>query len=174
MAAHGAQRQGKRGIGTSSALKIAGGNWQGNKVTYDEEGLQAQKPSSLQQQAGDNHRQQQPQGSSPAAGSAPAKAANDSSATRKRKSKEQLKLGGSGGNKQGKIKWAKLAVLHLQKTPGGVLKWKTLWPQLLKAAEHQEGTPAITLQNEWKEKCWAKVQACSQLEVEGKLVSLAS
>ncbi|KAL6750724.1 hypothetical protein V8C86DRAFT_3030733 [Haematococcus lacustris] len=53
MQAHAHKRQGLKGLGKSSTLKVAGGQWQGSRTTFDEEGEQqgqaGQQPGGQQQ-----------------------------------------------------------------------------------------------------------------------------
>ncbi|KAL6753686.1 hypothetical protein V8C86DRAFT_445177 [Haematococcus lacustris] len=53
MQAHAHKRQGLKGLGKSTTLKVAGGQWQGSRTTFDEEGEQqgqaGQQPGGQQQ-----------------------------------------------------------------------------------------------------------------------------
>jgi hypothetical protein len=84
--------------------------------------------------------------------------------------KQGAKDNSSSSKKSKKAKWAKLAVVQLQGCAGGVLKWKKLWPQLRAAAE----AAGAVLGEDAKEQAWQKLQDSSQLQVNGKLVSLAA
>jgi hypothetical protein len=72
-----------------------------------------------------------------------------------------------------KVKWGALAVQQLQQARRGQrgLKWKKLWPLLAAAAaEQQQGAETDGSQD----KAWKKLQACGQLQIDGTRVSLAA
>jgi hypothetical protein len=160
----------------------AGGNWEGKKVTFGEEVAKEQQ-------------QQQEEAAAAADDSAAAAAASEPKKKKKKKKsrkqqeppqqqqqveaqrssskqdKQRSKAVADGSSKNSKkAKWAKLAVVQLQGCTGGVLKWKKLWPQLRAAAE-QAG---LVLAEDAKDQAWQKLQDSSQLQVNGKTVSLAA
>jgi hypothetical protein len=74
-----------------------------------------------------------------------------------------------------------LAVLQLQQVPGAGLKWKKLWPLLQAAAAEQQRQQKKqglkvkkAVDDSGKDKAWQKLQACSKLQINGKLVTLAA
>ncbi|KAF8062046.1 TMN7 [Scenedesmus sp. PABB004] len=157
MAAHATQRQGKRGLG-KRGLKIAGGNWEGSKVTFDD------PPGD-----GQDHGQGQggaaaaPAGAGGDAGDGADGADGEGRAGGKRRRREHAAAGASedapGG--AGRVKWAKLAVAQLRGAPGGALKWKRLWPALLAAAGGGGGDDGARAGA--KDEAWARLQASSRL-----------
>eukprot|EP00878_Enallax_costatus_P014914 GHUV01015614.1.p1 GENE.GHUV01015614.1~~GHUV01015614.1.p1 ORF type:complete len:348 (+),score=161.67 GHUV01015614.1:659-1702(+) len=171
MAAHDAQRQGKKGLGKSTTLNIAGGSWQGKKVKFDQEAADGADTAVAVEQPG-SAQQQQEQQTDPAATSSSPSSAGPAASDREMSNQAGPRNGKKkkDSSKPGKVKWAKLAVRHLQDVPGGVLKWSKLWKQLKQAAQKQQ----VGVEGSCKERAWRKLQGCSHLQVTGKLVSLAA
>lgn len=148
-----------------------GGNWQGKKVTFEQEAA-TDSPSSAGEQPGTQQQLQQKAAgnaaisSSPSSGAEAAPTASERGGSSEHDRQRKPKCSG----KQGKVKWAKLAVTQLQEAPGGVLKWSKLWKQLKQAAEQQQAFVGDSC----KDKALKKLQGCSQLQVTGKLVSLVA
>jgi NAD/NADP transhydrogenase alpha subunit len=145
----------------------AGGNWEGKKVTFDEGAAEQQ--------------QQQDEPAAEAGAAIEPKKKKQKKSCKQQQQQQQVDAHeeqqrshaakpSSSSKKGKKAKWAKLAVAQLQGCAGGVLKWKKLWPQLRAAAE-QAG---VELSDDAKDQAWQKLQNSSQLQVNGKLVSLAA
>lgn len=151
----------------------AGGTWQGKKVTFDQEVTAEQDTFTNNQPGGEQQQQQQQQAAVDGAVSSPSSnhvdtaraAGNSKGSSVPAKERKQPKR-----SKPRKVKWAKLAIQELQGTPGGVLKWSKLWRHLRQAAQQHQGAVGESC----KEEAWKKLQGCSQLQVTGKLVSLAA
>jgi chemotaxis response regulator CheB len=160
----------------------AGGNWEGKKVTFGEEAAEEQ-----QQQQQDEAAAAADDSAAAAATSEPKKKKQKKSSKQQEQSEQQQQVeaqpssskqdkqqrkaaADSSSKKSKKAKWAKLAVVQLQSCTGGVLKWKKLWPQLRAAAE-QAG---LVVAEDAKDQAWQKLQDSSQLQVNGKTVSLAA
>jgi hypothetical protein len=181
MSAHDKQRQGRRGLGKSTTLKIAGGKWEGTKVTFNEEG-------------------QQQEGAAGSSGEAAAEAVNEAAAaaagsSKKSKSKSEKKdkagkkksekkvekgsskgskgsgeeeAGAAGSSSGGRVKWAKLAQKVLKKQPEQQMRFKHLWRALLDLGHHEDDADVEALQA----LCLKKLRKCEAVKVEGKVVQL--
>ena len=159
----------------SSAAVASGGAWQGKKVTFGEDGDQEGGPEAA---AGADQEQEAQQQAAPAE-----EPKAQTSSKRSKRSKADSGVGSDGAEPKGanaskkKVKWGSLAVQQLQQLPGGVLKWKKLWPLLLTAAAEQQrqgGKVKGAVDDSSKEKAWQKLQSCSKLQIDGKLVTLAA
>jgi len=180
-----AQRQGKRGMG-KAAVKIAGGNWEGKKTTFqeEEEGEEAGGSGSGQaeEEAGDGAEaaaaagRRKRQGSKQKSGGKSGKDGKEggSSSTKKRKQEhaeqqaaEQQQAEQQQSSK--KVKWVKLAVAELERAPKQRMKWSLLWTALWQQeAVSGQGAGA----KEAKREAWDKISGSSKVEVEGKKVKL--
>lgn len=153
----------------AAAAAAAGSGWQGKKVTFGEDAADEDAAEPVQQQ------QQATAAAEPTA--QPSKGSSKSRAGGAASSDGEDTAAGSSSGKK-KVKWGSLAVKQLQQAPAGGLKWKKLWPLLLAAAteqQRQQGVKAKSVvDQDSKEKAWQKLQSCSKLQVDGKLVTLAA
>jgi hypothetical protein len=175
MRTHDAQRQGRRGLGKSQTLKIAGGKWEGKKTTFEEEGAEAGDGEA----EATKHQQQQQQGCEKQ------KKGKKGKRRREEVDEEQGPIGSeSVGTEQvsdvletldEKVKWAKLAVKHLKGVPGGALKWKKLWPAVWDRVQQQPGASGCSSRDakSCKAECLGKLEKSKKLLVKGKVVALA-
>lgn len=147
-----------------------GGGWQGKKVTFgddDTDAAAAAAPAATEQQ------QQQAAVPADERGSGSKQPPDASGVSSDTAGAE------SSSKKIKRVKWSSLAVQQLQQAPGGALKWKKLWPLLLQAAKQQQQQQGAAgkgdaVSDASKEKAWQKLQACSKLQITGKLVTLAA
>lgn len=158
-------------VSVCAVVAAPGGSWQGKKVTFGDEDAEAAEGAAAQEQQG-----------SPAAAPAaePTAQKKKSSKGSKADGAASSDGGGSSSSKK-KVKWGALAVQQLQQVPGGVLKWKKLWPLLLQAAEEQQRQQKkqglklkAAVDSSSKDVAWQKLQSCSKLQIDGKVVTLAA
>jgi hypothetical protein len=181
MKTHEAQRQGRRGLGKSTTLKIAGGAWAGKKVAFaEEEDMEQQQGQEQEQATGKPAKQKK--------GKEKAKKKAQQQQQQEEEEEQQQQAGGStqptpcssgaggaassSGSRPGP-KWAKLAVQQLQAAPKRRLKWKKLWPLLWEAAQQRGGSKGLREQASCQAAALARLQQSKKVVVEGKLVFLA-
>jgi len=153
-------------------VAASGGSWQGKKVTFGDDDAEAAEGAAAQEQ-------QDPPAAAPAA--EPTVQKKKSSKGSKADAAASSDGGGSSSSSKKKVKWGALAVQQLQQVPGGVLKWKKLWPLLLQAAEEQQRQQKkqglklkAAVDSSSKDLAWQKLQSCSKLQIDGKVVTLAA
>lgn len=161
---------------------VAGGGWQGKKVTFGEDGAadgdaEQGNTAAAAASAGEQGAEQQQTQKDPSA------AAEPKAKRSKARSSSDAGAGadGSAGSAKCKVKWGALAVQQLQGARDGGLKWKKLWPLLLAAAveqQRQQKKQGLKVKEavgeSSKDKAWQKLQSCSKLCISGKLVTLAA
>ena len=184
MRTHDAQRQGRRGLGKSQTLKIAGGKWEGKKTTFDEEGAGGGDEEDGEGQEGGEEQpggKQQQQGEKQKKGKKGKRRREEEeeqqgkvSSSHKEQEPKQVSSGTTAADE--KVKWAKLAVKHLKGVPGGAMKWKKLWVAVWdQVQQQQQGSSECSSRGAkaCKVECLEKLEKSKKLLVKGKVVALA-
>jgi hypothetical protein len=158
----------------------SGGNWEGKKVTFGDEAAEEQQQqqeaaataddSAAEAAAGEPKKKKQKKSSKQQDSPKQQQQSTAQPSSTKEDKQYSKAAADSSSKKSKKAKWAKLAVVQLQGCVGGGVKWKKLWPQLRAAAE-QAG---LVVAEDAKDQAWQKLQDSSQLQVDGKRVSLVA
>ncbi|GBF93587.1 hypothetical protein Rsub_06307 [Raphidocelis subcapitata] len=180
-----AQRQGKRGLAGRGEIKIAGGNWEGQKTTFAEDeggeggGLgaaeaEAEAGAAAAAAAGDggkrNKRSKQ-RSRDGDGGAAAAAAAAVAAAAAAAAAGAAADGGGAASSAAKRVKWAKLAVAELERAPKRRLRWSALWAAL---AQQDAAAASRSGAAEAEQQAWQRIQSSSRFVVDGRKVALAA
>lgn len=191
MQTHQHKSQGKRGLGKSGKIKIAGGNWKGMKTTFEDETGEAAAANAAQDSDSEgviaNH-----SGRPSAAGCDDQPATSIGKQKRSKAGKgargsSRVAEGGSGeasGQQPGegacdecmsrgqKVKWVKLTSKILSEAKANRMRLKKFWTVLL-ADLRQQNLMADTAASQVEERCLKKLNKSSKFVIEGKIIRAA-